>query len=199
VYQALVAASLLIAAYRDVKTREVEDLVWIPAAVGVSLGILFSGQWLLAVVKVGLVGLIAVAATWYGVLGEADLFAFVVIGADPAAISLTFALGASAIILAAHVGYLYYKGEIGRRLEVPASVFRRELKWLPKAVISDGVRTEVGRDVNKAREEALMKATDSSMIEVKYGVPTVAYLGVGYFAFLVYTLLFNFQGFLSVP
>ncbi len=189
----------MIAAYRDVKRREVEDLVWIPAAIGVSLALLFSGQWLSAVVKVGLVGLIVVVATWYGMLGQADLFAFVIIGADPVPISLTVTLGAAAVVLAAHVGYLYYRGQIGKTLEVPASEFRKEWKWLPRAVISDGVRTEVGRNVNKAREEALMKATDGSMIEVKYGVPTVAYLGVGYSAFLVYLLLFNLQLFFSFP
>ena len=198
-YQILIAASLSIAAYRDVTRREVEDIVWIPAAVGVSLALLFSSQWLSALVKVSLVGLIVAFATWYGMLGQADLFAFVLIGADPAPISLTFALGAAAIVLAAHVGYLYYKGQIGKDLEVPARQFRNEWKWLPKAVITDGVRTEVGRDVNKAREEALMKATDTSMIEVRYGVPTVAYLGVGYLAYLVYTLVFNFQLFVSLP
>ena len=37
------------------------------------------------------------------------------------------------------------------------------------------------------------------MVEVKYGVPTVAYLGIGYFAFLIYALVSDFQLFFSFP
>jgi len=197
--EALMAASLLIAAYQDLKRREVEDRVWIPAAIGIALALIFGNQLFFTLVKLGFVALIVVVATWYGTLGQADLIAFVVVGADPAPLSLTLTLGAAAVALAAHVGYLYRKGQIGRSLEIPVSQFEKEWKWIPKAVISAGVRTEVGRDVNEAREEALAKAVEGSTVEVKYGVPTVAYLGLGYFAFLVYALISNFQFFLTFP
>ena len=197
--EALMAASLLIAAYQDLKRREVEDRVWIPAAIGIALALIFGNQLFFTLVKLGFVALIVVVATWYGTLGQADLIAFVVVGADPAPLSLTLTLGAAAVALAAHVGYLYRKGQIGRSLEIPVSQFEKEWKWIPKAVISAGVRTEVGRDVNEAREEALAKAVEGSTVEVKYGVPTVAYLGLGYFAFLVYALISNFQLFLTFP
>ncbi|TLX97022.1 MAG: prepilin peptidase [Thaumarchaeota archaeon] len=197
--EALMAASLLIAAYQDLKRREVEDRVWIPAAIGIALALIFGNQLFFTLVKLGFVALIVVVATWYGTLGQADLIAFVVVGADPAPLSLTLTLGAAAVALAAHIGYLYRKGQIGRSLEIPVSQFEKEWKWIPKAVISAGVRTEVGRDVNEAREEALAKAVEGSTVEVKYGVPTVAYLGLGYFAFLVYALISNFQFFLTFP
>jgi len=197
--EALMAASLLIAAYQDLKRREVEDRVWIPAAIGIALALIFGNQLFFTLVKLGFVALIVVVATWYGTLGQADLIAFVVVGADPAPLSLTLTLGAAAVALAAHVGYLYRKGQIGRSLEIPVSQFEKEWKWIPKAVISAGVRTEVGRDVNEAREEALAKAVEGSTVEVKCGVPTVAYLGLGYFAFLVYALISNFQLFLTFP
>ena len=197
--QALIAASLLIAAYQDLKRREVDDPVWIPAAIGIALALLFGNQLFSTLVKLSFVALIVVVATWYGTLGQADLIAFVVVGADPALLSLTLTLGAAAIALVTHVGYLYLRGQIGRSLEIPVSQFEKEWKWIPKAVISAGVRTEVGRDVNEAREEALAKAVEGSTVEVKYGVPTVAYLGLGYFAFLVYALISNFQFFLTFP
>ena len=197
--EALMAASLLIAAYQDLKRREVEDRVWIPAGIGIALALIFGNQLFFTLVKLGFVALIVVVATWFGTLGQADLIAFVVVGADPAPLSLTLTLGAAAVALAAHIGYLYRKGQIGRSLEIPVSQFEKEWKWIPKAVISAGVRTEVGRDVNEAREEALAKAVEGSTVEVKYGVPTVAYLGLGYFAFLVYALISNFQFFLTFP
>jgi len=34
---------------------------------------------------------------------------------------------------------------------------------------------------------------------VKYGVPTVAYLGIGYIAYLVYMVLLNSSAFASLP
>ncbi len=197
--QLLIAASLLIAAYQDLKRREVEDRVWIPAAAGISLALVFGNQLLSTLVKLAFVALIVVFATWYGVLGEADLIAFLVVGADPAPLSLTFALGAAAVALTTHIGYLYLRGQVGRSLEIPASQFEKEWKWIPKAVISAGVRTEIGRDVNKAREEALAKAGEGSTVEVKYGVPTVAYLGLGYFAFLIYASFSNLQLVLTFP
>src|SRR2546422_10714946 len=102
--QALIAASLLIAAYQDMKRREVEDPVWIPAAIGIALALLFGNQLFFTLVKLGFVALIVVVATWYGTLGQADLIAFVVVGADPAPLSLTLTLGGAAVCAAPPVG-----------------------------------------------------------------------------------------------
>ena len=64
--QALIAASLLIAAYQDLKRREVGDPVWIPAAIGIALALLFGNQLFSTLVKLSFVALIVVVATWYG-------------------------------------------------------------------------------------------------------------------------------------
>src|SRR2546422_5205502 len=134
--QALIAASLLIASYQDMKRREVEDPVWIPAAIGIALALLFGNQLFSTLVKLGIVALIVVVATWYGTLGQADLIAFVVVGADPAPLSLTLALGGAAVSLAAHVGYLYLKGQIGRSLLITVRPFLKEREGSPQAVNS---------------------------------------------------------------
>jgi hypothetical protein len=61
------------------------------------------------------------------------------------------------------------------------------------------VRTEVASDVNVAREDVEARAQAGAMIEVRYGVPTVAYLGIGYVAYLAYLVLFNYGAFASLP
>src|SRR2546425_13216323 len=132
--QALIAASLLIAAYQDLKRREVGAPVWIPAAIGIALALLFGNQLFATLVKLSFVALIVVVATWYGTLGQADLIAFLVVGADPALLSLTLTLGAAAIALVTHVGYLRLRGQIGKNLEIPVSQFQKEWKWIPKEI-----------------------------------------------------------------
>jgi len=58
---------------------------------------------------------------------------------------------------------------------------------------------EVSGDVNVAREEVEAANKPGASVEVKYGVPTVAYLGVGYVIYLVYLLAFNYSVFASLP
>ncbi len=69
----------------------------------------------------------------------------------------------------------------------------------PKALVKDGVRTEVDHDVNVAREEVEAKQSPGSMVEVAYGVPTAAYLGLGYAAFLTYLAIFNLNALVMLP
>jgi len=197
--QLLLASSIVVASYQDVKERAVSDFVWIPALVGVALVLVFSPLLEFTLLKIALVGGLAFAFTWYGALGEADLIAFVVITSDPAPFSIVFSLGAAALVITAHVIYLYWAGYAGKSLQIPVEQFEREQKWIPKAVILNGVRTELGKNVNKAREEAISKASQGTMIEVSYGVPDVAYLGTGYIVFLAYLIIFNWGFFLSLP
>src|SRR5207244_13178178 len=105
--QALIAASLLIAAYQDLKRREVEDPVWIPAAIGIALALLFGNQLFSTLVKLGFVALIVVVATWYGTLGKADIIAFLVVGAVSALLSMILILVYATIVLTSHVNLLY--------------------------------------------------------------------------------------------
>ena len=50
-----------------------------------------------------------------------------------------------------------------------------------------------------AREEVEASGKPGARVEVKYGVPTVAYLGVGYVIYLAYLLIFNYSAFASLP
>ena len=77
--------------------------------------------------------------------------------------------------------------------------FLKEQKWIPEAIIVDEVRKEVDSDVNVARDEVEANQKPGAMVEVKYGVPTVAYLGAGYLAYLAYLLIFNQAALLSLP
>jgi len=197
--QLLIATSLAIASYQDVRQRAVSDFVWIPSVVGFALVLLFANQLVFTLIKIGVVGALAFAFTKYGALGEADLIAFVVITADPSPFSVVFALGAAGVVIAAHIAYLYSKGYVGKTFEIPAERFEREQKWIPKAIVSGGVKTPLGRNVNTAREEAVAKSGQGVMVEVTYGVPDVAYLGAGYLTFLAYLVIFNWSLFLTLP
>jgi Flp pilus assembly protein protease CpaA len=203
--QLLIAASFAIAAYQDVKDRAVSDLVWIPAAFGVvyifyslfRLGNLMGIEFL--ILKMALIGGIALAFAYFGGIGEADAIAIAFVASDPYSLSPLPPLFATAIVSLAHIGYEFAIGNArGDRL-IPMQHFLREQRWIPRAIVSDGARTEVSGDVNVAREEVEAANKPEAQVEVRYGVPTVAYLGVGYVAYLVYLLALNPSTFVSLP
>jgi Flp pilus assembly protein protease CpaA len=197
--QLLIAASLAVAAYQDIRERAVSDLVWLGAAAGIALAIIFTHVSLFLVGRVTVIALITLAFAKFGSIGQADAIAFIVISADPYPLSPVPALLATSAIALIHIGYLFVKGVVGKALPISIEQFRREQRWIPKATIRDGVRTEVGRDVNTSREDVLAEARDGDLVEVSYGVPTVAYLGIGYAAFVVYLLVFDLGNFLAMP
>lgn len=187
------------AAYQDIRERAVSDLVWLGAAAGIALAIIFTHVSLFLVGRVTVIALITLAFAKFGSIGQADAIAFIVISADPYPLSPVPALLATSAIALIHIGYLFVKGVVGKALPISIEQFRREQRWIPKATIRDGVRTEVGRDVNTSREDVLAEARDGDLVEVSYGVPTVAYLGIGYAAFVVYLLVFDLGNFLAMP
>jgi hypothetical protein len=203
--QLLIAASFAIAAYQDVKDRAVSDLVWIPAAFGVvyifyslfRVGNLMGIEFL--ILKMALIGGIALAFAYFGGIGEADAIAIAFVASDPYSLSPLPPLFATAIVSLGHIGYEFAIGNArGDRL-IPMQQFLREQRWIPRAIVSDGARTEVSGDVNVAREEVEAANKPEAQVEVRYGVPTVAYLGVGYVAYLVYLLALNPSTFVSLP
>ncbi len=198
--QILICASFLIASYQDVRDRSVSDLVWLPALAGAGYALLYSypGLEFLAV-KIALVGAIALAFTLLGYIGQADGIAFALIAADPYQLSPIPALFGAAVVALAHIGYEFAVGNARGTLTIPISRFLKEQSWIPKAVISKGVRTRVDGDVNVARDQVAADPVEDSMVEVTYGVPTVAYLGLGYLAYLLYLLAFNAPAFVSLP
>jgi hypothetical protein len=202
--QLLIAASFAIASYQDVRERAVNDLVWLPAVGGVVLSAytLYVSAPLPAfefmLLKVGLLGGIALTFTYFGGIGQADAIAIAFVAADPSPISPILPLLGGATVALSHMGYEFAIGNARGKRTIPMDRFLKEQRWIPKAIVSDGVRTEVSRDVNVAREEAEANKPDA-MVEVSYGVPTVAYLGVGYLGYIVYLVLFNLSGFFALP
>ena len=203
--QLLIAASFAVAAYQDVRERAVNDLVWVPAVIGVAYAV----YWLLTVstsaglefflLKVALVGGVALVFTFLGGIGQADAIAMALVAADPYPLSPLAPLFAGAILALAHIGYEYAVGNARGGHIIPMEQFLKEQRWIPKAILSEGTRSQVSSDVNVAREEVEAAKKLGAQVEVRYGVPTVAYLGVGYVAYLVYMVLLNYSAFASLP
>ena len=198
--QLLIGVSLSVASYQDVKERAVNDIVWIPALIGL-VYIIYSmfPNLELQLIKLALIGGIALVFALLGAVGQADSIALVFIAADPYQLSPILPLVCGAAVALGHIGYEVATGNAWGSKTIPIERFLKEQKWIPEAVIADGAREEVNSDVNVARDEVESSHKPGAMVEVKYGVPTVAYLGIGYIAYLVYLLVFNQAVLLSLP
>lgn len=202
--QILIAVSLGIAAFQDVKDRAVSDLVWIPALVGVAY-VFYSASTSMnpplefELVKVAIIGGVALAFVVLGAVGQADAIALVILAADPYRVSPILPLVFAAGVALVHMGYELAVGNARGNKTIPMEKFIREQRWIPKAVIVGDKRTEVNGDVNVARDEAEAANSPGAMVEVSYGVPTVAYLGLGYVAFLIYLVVLNPSVFSMLP
>lgn len=198
--QFLIGISFAIASYQDIKERAVTDLVWIPALIGVCYVIYSIFPNLeLQLIKIAFVGGIALTFVLLGAVGQADSIALVFVAADPYQFSPILPLVFGAAVALLHIGYEIATGNVRRQQTIPIEKFLNEQKWIPEAVIVDGSRKEVSSDVNVARDEVEANHRPGALVEVKYGVPTVAYLGVGYLAYLVYLLVFNQAVLFSLP
>ncbi len=203
--QLLIAVSFAVATYQDFTERSVNDLIWLPAGAATA----YIVYWFLAdsttaafelfLVKVALIGAMALVFTLMGAVGQADAIALAFVAVDPYSASPLFPLVAAAAIALTHIGYEYAVGNAGGKKVIAMDQFLKEQRWIPEAVVSDGTRTEVSSDVNVARDEVEAANNPGAQVEVKYGVPTVAYLGLGYVAYLAYLLLFNYTAFTSLP
>jgi small-conductance mechanosensitive channel len=198
--QILMAISFLVAGYQDAKERLVSDYVWIPAIIGVALALyLVPSQDVLLLIRIGIIGAIALFVTWFGFVGEADGIAFVLVVADPTPLAPLPVLFAIAAVALGHIGYLYAAGMTGKDKVVSIAQFRREARWIPKAVIVGGERRDVDSNVNVSREDVEKVADETAMVEVQYGVPTVAYIAAGYVIYLVYLAIFQSGVLLGLP
>ena len=198
--QVLIAVSFAMAAYQDVKERAVLDLVWIPAVAGAGYSLYWAYPNLeFPVLKLALVGGVALVFVLLGGVGQADAIGLALIAADPYQLSPVLPLLGGALIAVGHIGYEFLVGNARGVKTVPFEKFLKEQRWIPKAIVAGGVRTEVSKDVNDAREEVEAKAKPGESVEVSYGVPTVAYLGVGYVGFLVLLVILDPHAFLTLP
>ena len=203
--QVAIAASFAVASYQDVKHRAVSDVVWIPAAAGViyviydllsapdSLGFQFE------LVKLGLAGIIIVILYYFGVVGEADLIALFFFFADPYALGFLVAAIMAAVVISAHLVYRVARKETIGTTTIPIDQFLKEPFWVPMATVQNGSRVEVESNVNVAREQVEARQETGMMVEVKYGAPTAAYLGIGYVLYVAALVLFGYAAFASVP
>ena len=199
--QLLIAASFVFASYQDFKDRAVSDLVWIPAVIGIGYGVYYgytgftTAGFEFLILKVALVGGIALVFTLLGGIGQADAIAMAAIAGDPNPLSPFVPLFFGAVVALVHIGYEFAVGNARGGRTIPMDQFLREQRWIPKAIVADGTRTEVSSDVNVAREEVEAANKGDAQVEVKYGVPTVAYLGIGFVAYLLFELAINFASF----
>ena len=198
--QLLIGLSFAVASYQDVKERAVNDIVWVPALIG-SAYMIYSmfPNLVLQLVKLGIIGGIALLFAVLGAVGQADAVALVFVAADPYQLSPILPLACGAAVALGHIGYEVANGDARGLKTIAIEKFVKEQKWIPEAVISDGVRKEVNDDVNVARDEVESNQKPGTMVEVKYGVPTVAYLGIGYLVYLAYLVVFNQAALLSLP
>ena len=203
--QTLIAVSFAVASYQDLKGRAVSDLVWIPAIAGAAFifySLATTGQYAdleFDAVRVLLLGGMAFAMVYFGVLGEADFIALVFFAADPYALGVFFSIIGAVIVLAPHLAYVLLTGEGRGSHVIPVEKFLKEQKWIPRATLMEGLRHEVDSDVNKAREEVETLQKKGMQVEVVYGVPDVLYFGLGYILYLAYLVLFNYGLFSSLP
>ena len=202
--QLLIAASFVVASYQDVRERAVSDLVWIPAVAGIGYGFYFAytnfttAGFEFLILKLALIGGIAIAFTYFGGIGQADAIAMAAIAGDPNPLAPFAPLFFGAVVALVHIGYEFAVGNARGGHTIPMEQFLREQRWIPRAIVVEGVRTEVSSDVNVAREEVEAANKGEAMVEVKYGVPTVAYLGVGFVAYLLFQAVFNYASLASV-
>jgi hypothetical protein len=198
--QILMAITFLIAGYQDVRERLVSDFVWIPAIIGVALALYFvPSEDLILLVRIGIIGAIALVITRYGLVGEADGIAFVLVVADPTPLAPLPVLFAIAAVALSHIGYLFATGMTGRNRVISISQFKREARWIPKAVMVGEEKKEVDSNVNISREDVEKVTDESAMVEVEYGVPTVAYIAAGYAVYLVYLAIFQSGVLVGLP
>jgi len=199
-------ASFLLAGYQDAKERLVSDLYWIPGIIAaVAVVVLLPSMDFLLLVRIALIGVIALAFTWFGFIGQADAIALALVASDPTPYAPIPVLIATGVVAFVHILYLYLGGVARKPRVITLEEFRKQAKWIPKALIINGERREITNDVNVSREKAEEHAgsgaenASAAMVEVQYGVPQVTYITAGYVAYLVFLLIFQPGVFFAFP
>ncbi len=196
-YQLLMLASFLLAGYQDARERLVSDFYWIPGVIAAVLAVAYLPSMdFVLVARITLIGIIAFAFAWFGFIGQADAIALTLVSSDPAAYAPIPVLLATGVVALGHIGYLYARGTVRKPRVITLEEFRKQAKWIPKALLVDGVRREITNDVNVSRELAEEHAKTGpaeakTMVEVQYGVPQVTYIAAGFVGYLVFLAIFQ--------
>ena len=86
-----------------------------------------------------------------------------------------------------------------KEIIIPIQQFKSEAKWIPKAVIIGGNRSEMPKDVNVSHDEVEKITDQSAMVEVQYGVANITVLAVAFAIYLAYIIVFQTGLFLKLP
>lgn len=185
----LVVVSFIVAAYMDIKTRMIADVVWIPAVIGIVINVFTSlsttPTMILegAAIFIGVLMLSMTALLKVGYLATGDVIIMAILVLNPLYFVFIGALVAM-VVITVHGLYLLSTKQVNT--EITVKQFKEEAKWLPKLVYmtTDGVKKEINvpRDANNSREWVLkLKGiTDDTVMRVSYGTPMVGYLGVSF-------------------
>jgi hypothetical protein len=154
--------------------------------------------------RIALIGILAFAFAWFGFIGQADAIALTLISSDPTPYAPIPVLLATGVVAIMHIAYLYVKGTARKPHLVTLQEFQTQAKWIPKALVVDGVRREITNDVNVSRELAEEHAKTgpqdaTTMVEVQYGVPQVTYIAAGFLVYVVYLAIFQPSLLTSLP
>jgi len=196
-YQLLMLASFLLAGYQDARERLVSDYYWIPGIIAAVLVVAFLPSMdFVLVARITLIGILAFAFAWFGFIGQADAIALTLIASDPTPFAPIPVLLATGVVAIVHILYLYAKGTARKSHLITLKEFQTQAKWIPKALVVDGVRREITNDVNVSRELAEEHAKSGpedakTMVEVQYGVPQVTYIAAGFVAYVAYLAIFQ--------
>jgi len=197
-------ASFLLAGLQDARERLVSDYYWLPGVAAAVLAVaLLPSMDVLLIARVTLIGVIAFAFTWYGFIGQADAIALTLISSDPAPYAPIPVLLATGVVAIGHIAYLYASGTVRKAHVIPLREFKDQAKWIPKALVVNGVRQELTNDVNVSREiaeeQTKSHAEETTMVEVQYGVPQVTYIAAGYVLYMVYLAIYKPHLLTSLP
>jgi hypothetical protein len=196
-YQLLMLASFLLAGYQDARERLVSDYYWIPGIIAAVLAVAFLPSMdLVLVARITLIGVLAFAFAWFGFIGQADAIALTLISSDPTPYAPIPVLLGTGVVAIGHIVYLYATGTARRAHLITLQEFQTQAKWIPKALVVDGVRREITNDVNVSRELAEESAKAgpkeaTTMVEVQYGVPQVTYIAAGFVLYVAYLAIFQ--------
>jgi Flp pilus assembly protein protease CpaA len=151
--QILICVSFVLASYQDFKERSVSDLVWIPAIAGAAYAVIsLYPNISVLLLKIAIVGIVGLAFYFLGELGQADPIAMAFLVWDPLPFSLLSIMISTGVVIGVHVGYEYLRKNLPGTRTISIERFRKEQQWIPRAIVSDGVRKEVESGVDAARE-----------------------------------------------
>ena len=183
-----VGALLSLAAWQDVKTREVD--AWIFAAAAVPAAVLICLNWrnplyLFSLAVGAVLALLARRLGW----GYADSLALALIGAAPPAASLPApftAVAAGSLLLPATMLWLYLKNR-GRPCEMKTLERLTHVCISRDEFIKNPLKFIVG-DVKDVERYDPAKVEIQGWVKAKYGLPYLLHLTVGYWVYVLVLL-----------